>query len=434
MALVKCHECKNEVSSDAPACPKCGAVPQKGEGASGILGLIIILLLVFGIAFFASDGTKASLTKSFKNEIFSLVYSIIMDSKDANSSPFVLTGIVLQEVPTDESIQLANYFLKIQGVYNVTINGSDRAILLSHKTKFSNQGLFTLMVKKIGTKEVVFSGVSGGFKQVVNVYEEADEIKSVKINSPPNIPPASTPQAQNVPSPVTVTPAQPKVAPPAGIDKINSDKKTVKATVMRFYEMWLNDKAMTKTESLKPYVTEQVYLLYKKAEDEDRIESDPFINAQDHTKSWSLDDPDVMGTKASIIFSFTEERRGEIPMATVNLEKQENGTWLISNVCDPNDPTSDLLTSLTKPSDSAPANLSPQQTAYIAGDNVTLRKTPKILKDNKVSLLKLNTKVSVKTQQKQEDGTIWVMLVTETGVTGWVRGDFVGNSPTTKKK
>ncbi|MDI1278511.1 tetratricopeptide repeat protein [Methylobacter sp.] len=44
MAIIKCHECGNEVSSEANACPKCGATPKKN-----LSGKEIVLGLIFGI-------------------------------------------------------------------------------------------------------------------------------------------------------------------------------------------------------------------------------------------------------------------------------------------------------------------------------------------------------------------------------------------------
>lgn len=51
MALIACHECKNPVSSEAPACPHCGAKPRKP--AKGISPLAFIAVVVAGYAVFA---------------------------------------------------------------------------------------------------------------------------------------------------------------------------------------------------------------------------------------------------------------------------------------------------------------------------------------------------------------------------------------------
>lgn len=47
MALIKCHECGTEVSTEAKTCPKCGAKVKKPMGAGTILliGLVTIVVL-----------------------------------------------------------------------------------------------------------------------------------------------------------------------------------------------------------------------------------------------------------------------------------------------------------------------------------------------------------------------------------------------------
>jgi hypothetical protein len=58
MALIQCHECKKEISSDAAACPHCGAKPRKGLGRGSIL--IIGLFAIFA-AKFAWDSAEREL-------------------------------------------------------------------------------------------------------------------------------------------------------------------------------------------------------------------------------------------------------------------------------------------------------------------------------------------------------------------------------------
>jgi hypothetical protein len=55
MALVKCHECNKEISSEAVACPHCGAKPKKGMGRGSIL--VIGLFTIF-VAKFAWDSAE----------------------------------------------------------------------------------------------------------------------------------------------------------------------------------------------------------------------------------------------------------------------------------------------------------------------------------------------------------------------------------------
>lgn len=47
MALITCHECKGQVSSEAAACPQCGAKPKQGIG----FGTVVVLALAAGLAY-----------------------------------------------------------------------------------------------------------------------------------------------------------------------------------------------------------------------------------------------------------------------------------------------------------------------------------------------------------------------------------------------
>jgi len=49
MAMKKCKECGNEVSTKAESCPKCGAVLKKKTGCLGYIGAGILILFVLGV-------------------------------------------------------------------------------------------------------------------------------------------------------------------------------------------------------------------------------------------------------------------------------------------------------------------------------------------------------------------------------------------------
>ena len=57
MALVKCRECGKEISSEAKACPNCGAKPvnKLATGCGGIIGLLVLGII---IAAFFDKGEK----------------------------------------------------------------------------------------------------------------------------------------------------------------------------------------------------------------------------------------------------------------------------------------------------------------------------------------------------------------------------------------
>lgn len=49
MAMGKCKECGNEVSTKAEACPKCGAVLKEKTGCLGYVGAIMGLWLLINV-------------------------------------------------------------------------------------------------------------------------------------------------------------------------------------------------------------------------------------------------------------------------------------------------------------------------------------------------------------------------------------------------
>jgi hypothetical protein len=62
MALKKCKECGNDVSTEAASCPKCGAVIKKKTGCFGYIGaafLIFITLVAIGSLINGVSNTKS---------------------------------------------------------------------------------------------------------------------------------------------------------------------------------------------------------------------------------------------------------------------------------------------------------------------------------------------------------------------------------------
>lgn len=49
MSLIKCHECGGQMSSEAKACPACGAAPKKSVGLIGIVFAAIFGIIVFRV-------------------------------------------------------------------------------------------------------------------------------------------------------------------------------------------------------------------------------------------------------------------------------------------------------------------------------------------------------------------------------------------------
>lgn len=49
MALEKCKECGNEISTKAKACPKCGVEIKRTSGLTKLIAGIIVFMIIFGI-------------------------------------------------------------------------------------------------------------------------------------------------------------------------------------------------------------------------------------------------------------------------------------------------------------------------------------------------------------------------------------------------
>lgn len=58
MALMKCHECGSEISSEAKTCPKCGAEPRKRTGIFGWLFAGFTVWLAYMLFFADSPPPK----------------------------------------------------------------------------------------------------------------------------------------------------------------------------------------------------------------------------------------------------------------------------------------------------------------------------------------------------------------------------------------
>lgn len=67
MALVKCHECGNEVSTEAATCPKCGAKPRLKKESPLKTGLVVIVVIAVALMYMCSSPSDSS-TKPEKAE------------------------------------------------------------------------------------------------------------------------------------------------------------------------------------------------------------------------------------------------------------------------------------------------------------------------------------------------------------------------------
>lgn len=65
MALIKCHECGADVSTEAKTCPKCGAKPKTTTNKLAAIGGVALAL--FAIWFFLGGGLEQQAAKDMNN-------------------------------------------------------------------------------------------------------------------------------------------------------------------------------------------------------------------------------------------------------------------------------------------------------------------------------------------------------------------------------
>lgn len=74
MALMKCHECGSDVSSEAKTCPKCGATPRsKSNKLQAIFGAVVVVTV---IAYFFGGG----LEKQAANDMAKIEQQVAADA------------------------------------------------------------------------------------------------------------------------------------------------------------------------------------------------------------------------------------------------------------------------------------------------------------------------------------------------------------------
>lgn len=128
---------------------------------------------------------------------------------------------------------------------------------------------------------------------------------------------------------------------------------------------------------------------------------------------------------------------GEIPLGEMLCKKEESGEWIrVYSTRINSDCWVRKIDTTHFPLEENEiielGKIPSHQIAYLTGDNVTLRRSPKILPDNKITLLHLNQKVTIKSKQKQDDTYTWIEIETEKGENGWVRGDFISQDVNVK--
>lgn len=82
MSLINCPDCQNEVSSNAPSCPKCGA-PISGENKASQSNLVTTQL------------TRKTLKIQGALSVLTIIIGVIMITPTAQTGEPSLTGILL---------------------------------------------------------------------------------------------------------------------------------------------------------------------------------------------------------------------------------------------------------------------------------------------------------------------------------------------------
>lgn len=101
MALIKCKECGNEISTKAEACPKCGAkIKSSGFGTRILKGIAIFFLGSFILGIFASISNSVNGTPGAQNQAIGI------------------------PDPSSEDFTVSNLHIKNDGIGNGVIAGT----------------------------------------------------------------------------------------------------------------------------------------------------------------------------------------------------------------------------------------------------------------------------------------------------------------------
>jgi hypothetical protein len=105
MALVKCRECKREISSKAHKCPNCGAKPKNtvAIGCVGVMGLLVFIIIIASI--FGSD-PKTAVTEN-ESASFMCGEFIKRRLRDPDSAEFVSEPVLTPAVRNPEGSYIA---------------------------------------------------------------------------------------------------------------------------------------------------------------------------------------------------------------------------------------------------------------------------------------------------------------------------------------
>lgn len=98
MALIACHECKQQISSEAKSCPQCGAKPKGGGGgAVGIVMVVIVGFITYSCAFSGSESApkSAAETQADKELNTAIAAARVLKGRSKDPSSFAVESFLI---------------------------------------------------------------------------------------------------------------------------------------------------------------------------------------------------------------------------------------------------------------------------------------------------------------------------------------------------
>lgn len=143
MALNKCKECGNEVSTKAKSCPKCGAALKKPGGCLRVLGIIIGVSIFLGIVSSLSDpgsDTDSQSTQPANTEPNQSTQSVIKPEPEPKE---IVPAIGTYERLIYEITQaLGSYNNRnVRRIHDINVNGDFVLVKFSIRDGFTNSSI-----------------------------------------------------------------------------------------------------------------------------------------------------------------------------------------------------------------------------------------------------------------------------------------------------
>jgi hypothetical protein len=245
--------------------------------------------------------------------------------------------------------------------------------------------------------------------------------------------------AKAIPSPYEEPVAQPQ-----------SEQGRVRAIVEQMYSSRIKF-GRRSLDDMQRYLSAELYYLLKfvEAREEPGLDYDPFEMAQDYRTGFSVREPSITGTSATIVVDLAPfNNDGKFEQVILMLARQENGEWKISDLASP-DETISLKEMLLNPvsanhegeaDEDNDAEIEMAQInnsliittgQIIPGSGVKLREKPSI-SGKMLGVLKQSTEVIILSQEGPEEEiegikANWFAILVDKSLFGWAFGGFIGN-------